>query len=164
MAEVTDPCDLDRFVSAQEPVFDPALRELRSRRKRSHWMWFVFPQLRALGRSSMTDYYGISSLAEARAYLANRCRGRGSISAQGQCLRSRRHRSTSAGRANIRSGRTEHLDTAPQFCGLKHDHERLSRQVPLQTNCAAFLTPLAADFVECVNRTAEIRAAADAVS
>jgi len=70
---VTDPCDLDRFVSAQEPVFDTVLRELRSHRKRSHWMWFVFPQLRALGRSSMTDYYGISSLAEARAYLANRC-------------------------------------------------------------------------------------------
>src|SRR5215472_13586121 len=87
----------------------------------------------------MTDYYGISSPAEARAYLANRCWGHGSISAQGQCSRSRRHRSTSAGRANIRSGRTEHLDTAPQFCGLKHDHERLSRQVPLQTNCAAFL-------------------------
>src|SRR5215472_11014450 len=67
MAEVTDPFDLDRFVSAQEPVFDTVLRELRSGRKRSHWMRFVFPQLRALGRSSMTDYYGISSLAEARA-------------------------------------------------------------------------------------------------
>src|SRR5215472_5014663 len=93
MAEVTDPFDLDRFVSAQEPVFDTVLRELRSGRKRSHWMWFVFPPLRPLGRSSMTDYYGISSLAEARAYLANRCWGHGSLSAPGQCSRSRRHHS-----------------------------------------------------------------------
>src|SRR6516165_6843369 len=45
--------------------------ELRAGRKRTHWMWFVFPQLRDLGRSSMAEYYGISSLAEARAYLAH---------------------------------------------------------------------------------------------
>ena len=65
-------------------------------------------------------------------------------------------------------GRAEHLDTAPQFCGLmmKHDHERFSRQVPLQTNCAALkaVESLAADFVECLNRTAEIGAAVGAVS
>jgi uncharacterized protein (DUF1810 family) len=68
---VTDRFDLERFVTAHMPVFDSALGELRAGRKRSHWMWFVFPQLRGLGRSSIAEYYGISSLAEARAYLAH---------------------------------------------------------------------------------------------
>ena len=68
---MTDPFDLQRFVAAQEPVFDTVLSELRAGRKRTHWMWFIFPQLRGLGRSSMAEYYGISSLAEARAYLAH---------------------------------------------------------------------------------------------
>jgi uncharacterized protein (DUF1810 family) len=72
---MTDPFDLERFVTAQNPVFDTALGELRAGRKRSHWMWFVFPQLRGLGRSSMAQYYGIGSLAEARAYLAHRVLG-----------------------------------------------------------------------------------------
>jgi uncharacterized protein (DUF1810 family) len=66
-----DSFDLERFVTAQEPVFDTVLNELRLGRKRTHWMWFVFPQLRGLGRSSTAEYYGISSLAEARAYLAH---------------------------------------------------------------------------------------------
>jgi uncharacterized protein (DUF1810 family) len=65
------PFDLERFVTAQEPVFERVLGELRAGRKRSHWMWFVFPQLRGLGRSPMADRYGIGSLAEARAYLAH---------------------------------------------------------------------------------------------
>jgi len=67
----TDPHDLNRFVVAQEPVFASALAELRAGRKRTHWMWFVFPQLRGLGRSSTASYYGIISLDEARAYLAH---------------------------------------------------------------------------------------------
>jgi uncharacterized protein (DUF1810 family) len=50
---MTDPFDLERFVAAQEPVFDTVLSELRAGRKRTHWMWFIFPQLRGLGRSSM---------------------------------------------------------------------------------------------------------------
>jgi uncharacterized protein (DUF1810 family) len=66
-----DPFDLDRFVQAQEPVFDTALAELKAGRKQSHWMWFVFPQLRGLGFSSMAQRYGIGSLDEARAYLAH---------------------------------------------------------------------------------------------
>lgn len=61
--------DLERFVHAQEPVFDTALAELRAGRKQSHWMWFVFPQLRGLGRSTMAQHYGIHSLAEAAGYL-----------------------------------------------------------------------------------------------
>ena len=67
----TDPFNLERFVSAQAPVFATALAELKVGRKRSHWMWFVFPQLRGLGRSPMAEFYGIGSLDEARAYLAH---------------------------------------------------------------------------------------------
>jgi uncharacterized protein (DUF1810 family) len=66
-----DTFDLDRFVAAQDPVFDDALAELRAGRKRSHWMWFVFPQLKGLGRSPTADFYGIGTAAEARAYLAH---------------------------------------------------------------------------------------------
>ena len=66
-----DPFDLERFVTAQAPVFTAALDELRAGRKRSHWMWFIFPQLRGLGHSAMAAHYGISSLDEARAYLAH---------------------------------------------------------------------------------------------
>jgi len=61
--------DLQRFVDAQARVYDAVLDELRAGRKRSHWMWFVFPQLRGLGSSPTADHYGIASLAEARAYL-----------------------------------------------------------------------------------------------
>ena len=67
----SDPHDLDRFVQAQAPVFASALAELRAGAKRSHWMWFVFPQLRGLGRSPMAVRYGLADLAEARAYLAH---------------------------------------------------------------------------------------------
>ena len=66
-----DAFDLDRFVQAQDPVLDQVRRELGEGRKRSHWMWFVFPQLRGLGRSATARRYGIASLDEARAYLAH---------------------------------------------------------------------------------------------
>jgi uncharacterized protein (DUF1810 family) len=66
-----DPFNLERFVSAQEPVFDTVLAELRAALKRSHWIWFIFPQLAALGHSPTAKFYGIASLEEARAYLAH---------------------------------------------------------------------------------------------
>jgi uncharacterized protein (DUF1810 family) len=66
-----DPFDLRRFVDAQERVYDTVLAELRSGAKRSHWIWFVFPQLRGLGHSATAQHYGISSIDEARAYLAH---------------------------------------------------------------------------------------------
>jgi uncharacterized protein (DUF1810 family) len=66
---MADEYDLDRFVTAQEPVLAQVRQELSSGRKRSHWMWFVFPQLAGLGHSAMARQYAISSLAEARAYL-----------------------------------------------------------------------------------------------
>jgi uncharacterized protein (DUF1810 family) len=66
-----DPFDLRRFVDAQARVYDDVLAELRNGAKRSHWIWFVFPQLQGLGRSATAQRYGISSLDEARAYLAH---------------------------------------------------------------------------------------------
>jgi uncharacterized protein (DUF1810 family) len=64
-----DPYDLQRFVLAQDPVFDHVLSELRAGMKTSHWMWFIFPQIRGLGRSPISLEYAISSREEARAYL-----------------------------------------------------------------------------------------------
>ena len=66
-----DPHDLERYVRAQEPVFAQVCAELAAGRKQSHWMWFIFPQLRGLGSSPMAERYAIASLAEARAYLAH---------------------------------------------------------------------------------------------
>ena len=66
-----DPYDLQRFIDAQAPVMPRVEAELRAGRKSSHWMWFVFPQMRGLGRSGMAERYGIASLDEARAYLAH---------------------------------------------------------------------------------------------
>lgn len=66
-----DPDRLDRFTEAQEGIHDIALAELRQGRKQSHWMWFIFPQLRGLGRSAMSHHYGIADLDEARRYLAH---------------------------------------------------------------------------------------------
>ena len=60
---------LDRFVEAQEKMYPIALKELKAGKKRSHWMWYIFPQLRGLGTSSMAHTYGISGLDEAKAYL-----------------------------------------------------------------------------------------------
>jgi uncharacterized protein (DUF1810 family) len=64
-----DPFDLQRFLEAQASVYRTVIAELRAGRKRSHWIWFVFPQLSGLGSSPMAARYGISSLEEARAYL-----------------------------------------------------------------------------------------------
>ena len=66
---MVDPFALQRFVAAQEGVYDDVVAELRAGRKRSHWMWFVFPQIAGLGSSAMAKRYAIASLAEARAYL-----------------------------------------------------------------------------------------------
>jgi len=66
---VTDPYNLQRFLDAQQGVFETAIAELRAGSKQSHWMWFIFPQLAGLGRSPTAQYFGIASLDEARAYL-----------------------------------------------------------------------------------------------
>lgn len=66
---MSDPYDLDRFVAAQDGSYETALAEIRRGAKRSHWMWYVFPQIAGLGRSAMAQRYAIASLAEAQAYL-----------------------------------------------------------------------------------------------
>jgi uncharacterized protein (DUF1810 family) len=70
---MSDPFELQRFVEAQDAggTYERALAELRAGRKRTHWMWFVFPQLAGLGRSATAQRYAIGSLDEARAYLAH---------------------------------------------------------------------------------------------
>jgi uncharacterized protein (DUF1810 family) len=65
------PFDLQRFVAAQAPVYAQVIAELRAGRKRTHWMWFIFPQIRGLGSSPTAQHYAIASLDEARAYLAH---------------------------------------------------------------------------------------------
>jgi uncharacterized protein (DUF1810 family) len=75
MDSADDPFDLTRFVVAQAPVYGGVVEELRDGRKRGHWMWFVFPQLRGLGSSPTAVQYGISSLQEARAYLGHEVLG-----------------------------------------------------------------------------------------
>ena len=60
---------LDRFVKAQEKMYPIAMKEIQNGKKLSHWMWYMFPQLRGLGTSTMTHMYGISGLEEAKAYL-----------------------------------------------------------------------------------------------
>jgi len=64
-----DPYRLQRFLDAQNTVFEKVCSELREGRKQSHWMWFIFPQIAGLGSSAMSQRYGISSLQEAEAYL-----------------------------------------------------------------------------------------------
>lgn len=71
-----DPFDLNRFVEAQASIYPDALAELTAGRKRSHWMWFIFPQLAELGRSPTAKFYGIGFFAEAAAYLDHPVLGR----------------------------------------------------------------------------------------
>lgn len=87
--------DLERFVEAQDRVWSAVIDELSAGRKETHWMWFVFPQLRELGQSGMARRYGIASLDEARAYAAHEILGPRLI----QCLALMlEHRGESAGR------------------------------------------------------------------
>ena len=66
---MNDPFDLHRFVEAQEPVYATVLNELHKGKKSSHWMWFIFPQLKSLGISATAQHFGLASNEEARAYL-----------------------------------------------------------------------------------------------
>lgn len=68
---MADVFDLDRFVEAQSGIYDVALSEIRRGAKRTHWMWFIFPQIAGLGQSPMAQRYAIQSLEEARAYLVH---------------------------------------------------------------------------------------------
>lgn len=72
---MNDPFHLERFVVAQKPVYAAIAGELRAGHKQSHWMWFIFPQLKGLGKSEDAEHYGIASVDEARAYLAHKTLG-----------------------------------------------------------------------------------------
>ena len=67
--------DLDRFVKAQEKMYDIALNEIKNGKKISHFMWYIFPQLKGLGYSDISNYYGISGLEEAKEYLEDEILG-----------------------------------------------------------------------------------------
>ena len=71
MESSEDPFQLQRFIDAQQRTYEVALTELQAGQKRSHWMWFIFPQLAELGRSATAQHYGIRSLDEACAFLAH---------------------------------------------------------------------------------------------
>jgi len=73
---MSDPHNLQRFVDAQDPVYEQVCAELRNGRKEGHWMWFIFPQLRGLGHSHMATKFGISSRQEAEAYWEHLILGR----------------------------------------------------------------------------------------
>ena len=68
---MNDPHDLNRFLLAQQHDYERALEEIKNGRKRTHWMWYIFPQIDGLGSSAMARRYGIKSAEEARAYLAH---------------------------------------------------------------------------------------------
>lgn len=72
---MNDPFDLNRFIAAQESSYAAALAELSEGQKRSHWMWYIFPQIAGLGRSATAQRYAISGLEEARAYLGHQVLG-----------------------------------------------------------------------------------------
>ncbi|MDB5504685.1 MAG: hypothetical protein JWR89_4587 [Tardiphaga sp.] len=71
MSQYSDSFDLQRFVSAQQPVYATALAELKAGTKRTHWMWFIFPQVEGLGHSVMAQHFAIRSMDEVVAYLAH---------------------------------------------------------------------------------------------
>ena len=68
---MTDQYNLQRFVTTQSSIYETAMAELRKGRKTTHWIWFIFPQMKGLGISSTSEFFGISSLEEAKAYLAH---------------------------------------------------------------------------------------------
>ena len=78
---MADPFNLERFVSAQASVFPQVQEELHAGEKRTHWIWFIFPQMKGLGRSPQADHFGIGSLEEAVAYLRHPLLGPGLASA-----------------------------------------------------------------------------------
>lgn len=78
---------VERFVKAQEESYRCALQEIKSGRKRSHWMWYIFPQLKGLGRSETARYYGIENRQEAKAYLAHPVLGSRLLEISGELLK-----------------------------------------------------------------------------
>lgn len=78
---------LERFLTAQQQCYQIALEEIKTGKKKSHWMWFIFPQIAGLGHSSTARYYGIKDMSEAKAYIENAVLGRNLIEISGELLR-----------------------------------------------------------------------------
>ena len=112
-----DPFFLGRFVSAQGDVYDQALSEMQNGKKLTHWMWFIFPQLRGLGSTETSKYYAIGSLDEARAYLADDVLGPRLIACAEACLgvegRSAHEIFSSPDDMKLRSSATLFADVSP---------------------------------------------------
>ena len=136
-----DPYDLQRFVDAQAPVIEAVRLELRAGRKRSHWMWFVFPQIEGLGFSAMAARYAIASRAEAAAYLRHPVLGPRLVECTGLVVavdgRSLNAILGSPDDLKFRSSMTLFAQTADdpavfadalaKFCGGEHDRQTLQR-------------------------------------
>ena len=127
---VEETFDLPRFVAVQQPVYAQVLDELAAGRKRSHWMWFVFPQLRGLGHSATAQFYGLASLDEAKACLQRPVLGARLV----ECT----------GRVNAVPGRSAHV-----IFGSPDDlkfHSCLTLFAAVDPGNAAFRTALATYF------------------
>ncbi|WP_296561074.1 DUF1810 domain-containing protein [uncultured Acetobacterium sp.] len=85
---------VERFVKAQEEIYQQALTEIKNGRKRSHWMWYIFPQLKGLGRSETARYYGIENRSEAKAYMAHPLLGSRLLEISGELLKLESHDAT----------------------------------------------------------------------
>lgn len=79
--------NIDRFIKAQDKMYDIALDEIKSGKKRSHWIWFIFPQIQGLGNSDISCYYSIENLAEAKEYLSNSILGNRLIEISNELLK-----------------------------------------------------------------------------
>jgi uncharacterized protein (DUF1810 family) len=136
-----DPFDLQRFVSAQEGVFDQALGELQLGRKSSHWMWFIFPQIRGLGTSGNARLYALSSREEAAAYLLHPVLGprlcqcvNAMLQLQGRTLRQilgtpddLKFRSCMTLFAHATANNLSFLDALAKYCGSEFDAATLAQ-------------------------------------
>jgi uncharacterized protein (DUF1810 family) len=139
-----DPFDLQRFVDAQDKVIDDVHAELRAGRKRSHWIWFIFPQIEGLGASPTSHFYAVKSLAEAEAYLAHPVLGPrlrecvGLVNAtQGRSLQdifgepdATKFRSSMTLFDLVATTETIFSDALKTFCGGKSDPATLARLEP----------------------------------
>ena len=136
-----DPYDLQRFVEAQEDCLGDVLRELREGRKRSHWMWFIFPQIKGLGLSSTARTFAISSREEAAAYLEHPVLGarlrectRLVMQVEGRSLREifgspddLKFRSCMTLFAHVSSDHQAFLDALKKYCGTAFDPLTMER-------------------------------------
>jgi uncharacterized protein (DUF1810 family) len=148
--------DLICFVNAQDLVYNPVVKELTDGRKRTHWMWFIFPQLKGLGHSAMAQRYAIRDLAQARAYLSDpilgirlrqdvellvRHQGKSEILGSPDDLKFRSCLTLFGAAAIDNSDRSLFKEALDQFYGGEPDPHTLELLRPMMTNAAASARP-----------------------